>query len=239
MSEAGAQEPAPAPGALEAQARALHESAIVVDGHNDLPWRIRSTWGLDLDAVDLARRRTDGHTDMVRLREGGVDVQWWAAYVPVRYEGRDATRVALEQMDLIRRLAARYPELEMAYGLDDVRRITDEGRIASLIGVEGGHAIANSLPTLRRLYEAGARYLTLTHSATLAWADAAGDVARHGGLTEFGRQVVQEMNRLGMLVDLSHVTAETMRDALATTRAPVIFSHSSARALADHPRNVP
>ncbi len=224
----------------EARAREIHEAAILVDGHNDLPWRIRGRWGLDLSDVDLDAPLPDGHTDLPRLREGGVDVQFWAAYVPVRFAGPEATVVALEQIDLIQRFTAAYPEqMEMAYSADDVERIVGRGRIASMIGIEGGHAIANSLPVLRELYEAGARYLTLTHSATLAWADAAGDDRAHGGLTEFGRKVVREMNRLGMLVDLSHVTAEVMEDALETTRAPVIFSHSSARAIAEHPRNVP
>ncbi|MFQ5689105.1 MAG: membrane dipeptidase [Gemmatimonadota bacterium] len=225
---------------LPEHVQALHERSIVVDGHNDLPWRIRETWGLGFEGMHLDRRLDDGHTDLIRLREGGVDVQFWAAWVPTEYMSSEATVVALEQMDVIKRLAARYPDdLEMAYSVADIRRITGEGKIASLIGIEGGHSISNSIPVLRQLYEAGARYLTLTHSATLAWADAAGDTAIHHGLTDFGRRVVREMNRLGMLVDLSHVTAETMRDALAVTRAPVIFSHSSARAVADHPRNVP
>ncbi len=160
--------------------------------------------------------------------------------MPVRFIGPDARVVALEQIDLIKRFTESYPEhLEMAYSLADIQRITGKGRIASLIGIEGGHAITNSLPVLQELYETGARYMTLTHSATLAWVDAAGDEPRHAGLTDFGREVVREMNRLGMLVDISHVTAQAARDALAATRAPVIFSHSSARAIADHPRNVP
>ncbi len=222
------------------RARELHDAAIVVDGHNDLPWRIRGEWGLDADSVDLAQRLPRGHTDLVRLREGGVDVQFWAAYVPVSFIGRGAPAVAFEQIEMIKRIAARYPEeLETAYTLDDVRRITGDGRIASLIAVEGGHAIDNSLTTLRDLFEAGARYLTLTHNATLDWVDAATDEPRNGGLSDFGREVVREMNRLGMLVDLSHVSAAAMHDALDVTTAPVIFSHSSARALADHPRNVP
>lgn len=222
------------------RARQLHRAATLVDGHNDLPWRIRETWGLDLSPVHLDRRLPDGHTDIPRLRDGGVDVQFWAAYVPVRFIGPRATVVALEQIDLIKRFTARYPDaLEMAYGSADIDRIVGQGKIASMIGIEGGHAIANSLPVLRELYGAGARYMTLTHSGTLAWADAAGDTVVHHGLTPFGRKVVREMNRLGMLVDISHVTAEVMRDVLQVTRAPVIFSHSSARALADHPRNVP
>jgi membrane dipeptidase len=219
---------------------ALHHRAVVVDGHNDLPWRLRGLHGLDLGPVRFDERWTDGHTDLPRLREGGVDVQFWAAYVPVRFEGPDAFRVAREQIDLIRRLVERYPDdLELALSSEDVRTALDGGRIASMIGVEGGHAIDNSLEALRDLYESGARYLTLTHSATLDWVDAAGDTPRSGGLSEFGREVVREMNRLGMLVDISHVTAEAMRAVLDVATAPVIFSHSSARALADHPRNVP
>ena len=230
----------PEAGSVEERARRLHREAIVVDGHNDLPWRIRDRWGLELERVELDRRLEEGHTDLVRLREGGVDVQFWAAYVPVRYMEQGAYRMTLEQIDLIERLTERYPDvLEMAYSASDVRRIVDDGRIASMIGVEGGHAIENSLDRLRELYEAGARYMTFTHSATLDWVDAAGDEARHGGLTEFGREVVREMNRLGMMVDISHVTAEAMRDVLDASSAPVIFSHSSCRALADHPRNVP
>ncbi len=222
------------------EARRIHRDAIVVDGHNDLPWRIRQQAALDVERMGVGTGRPDGHTDIPRLREGGVDVQFWAAYVESEYIGDGATPIALEQIDLIKRLAAAYPaDLEMAYSTTDIERIVGEGKIASLIGIEGGHAISNSLPVLRELYRAGARYMTLTHSKTLAWADAAGDTAVHGGLTSFGREVVGEMNRLGMLVDLSHVTDEAMRDALETARAPVIYSHSSARAIADHPRNVP
>lgn len=219
---------------------ALHHRAIVVDGHNDLPWRLRGLFGLDLEPVHFDERWADGHTDLPRLRDGGVDVQFWAAYVPVRFEGADAVRVAREQIDLIRRLIERYPEdLALALSSEDVRAAVEAGRIASMIGVEGGHAIDNSLEALRDLYDRGARYLTLTHSATLDWADAAGDTPRNAGLSAFGRDVVREMNRLGMMVDISHVTAEAMHAVLDVSEAPVIFSHSSARALADHPRNVP
>ncbi len=225
---------------VDDEAQRIHRDAIVVDGHNDLPWRIRQQAALDVEGMAFGTGRPDGHTDLPRLREGGVDVQFWAAYVETEYIGDGATPIALEQIDLIKRLASAYPaDLEMAYSTADIERIVGEGKIASLIGIEGGHAISNSLPVLRELYRAGARYMTLTHSKTLAWADAAGDTAAHGGLTAFGREVVVEMNRLGMLVDLSHVTDEAMRDALEVARAPVIFSHSSARAIADHPRNVP
>ncbi len=225
---------------VDERALRIHARAIVVDGHNDLPWRIREQGDLDVRRMGLETRSAEGHTDIPRLREGGVDVQFWAAYVPVWFIDAGATAIVLEQIDLIKRLAGAHPDdLEMAYSTADIERIVAEGRIASLIGIEGGHAISNSLPVLRELYRAGARYMTLTHSKTLAWADAAGDTAIHGGLTPFGREVVGEMNRLGMLVDLSHVTTEAMLDALETSEAPVIFSHSSARAVADHPRNVP
>jgi membrane dipeptidase len=235
-----AQEAGEASRSLEERARSLHEDALVVDGHNDLPWRIRGETGLALEPMNLDRRLEEGHTDLVRLREGGVDAQFWSVWVPPSRMGEDATELILEQIDLVKRMADRHPgHLRMAYSADDVVEIAATGRTASLLGAEGGHAIGNSLPVLRELYRAGVRYMTLTHSRTLAWADAAGDSARHGGLTDFGRRVVREMNRLGMLVDLSHVTAEAMRDALEASEAPVIFSHSSARALADHPRNVP
>lgn len=225
---------------VDERARRIHARAIVVDGHNDLPWRIREEGALDVSHMGLGTRSAEGHTDIPRLREGGIDVQFWAAYVPVGFIDAGATAIVLEQIDLIKRLAAAHPDdLEMAYSMADIERIVAEGKIASLIGIEGGHAISNSLPVLRELYGAGARYMTLTHTKTLPWADAAGDTVIHGGLTPFGREVVGEMNRLGMLVDLSHVTADAMLDALETSEAPVIFSHSSARAVADHPRNVP
>ncbi|MGH7545526.1 MAG: dipeptidase [Gemmatimonadota bacterium] len=222
-----------------ARARRIHREAIVIDGHNDLPWRIREEFGASLGSLDLARRHEDGHTDLPRLQEGGVDAQFFAAYVPVDFIGRGALRVCLEQIDLIHRLAERYPELDMAYTAADVRRIAAAGRIAALIGIEGGHCIENSIGTLRKVYDLGARYMTLTHANTLDWADAATDSARHEGLTPFGEEIVREMNRLGMLVDLSHVSPETMRDAIRVSVAPVLFSHSSARAVADHVRNVP
>lgn len=222
-----------------ARAAAIHEAAIVIDGHNDLPWRLRKRFKADFTEFDLAERHQHGHTDIPRLREGGVSAQFWAAYVPTEFIGRGAARIAFEQIDLIKRMTARYAELEMAYSAADVRRIKSSGRIASLIGVEGGHAIENSLGILRSFYELGARYLTLTHSDTIDWADAATDRPRHSGLTDFGEEVVREMNRLGMLVDISHVSAKTMADVLRVSRAPVIASHSNARSVADHARNVP
>ena len=220
------------------EAARIHEEAIVVDGHNDLPWRIRGEAALEIEPLRLDQRNEEGHTDIPRMQEGGLDVQWWSVYVDPDIHGPEATAVQLEEIDVAKRLCRTYPELEMAYTPDDVDRITEAGRTACLLGMEGGHVISNSIPVLRQLYEAGARYLTLTHFRTLSWADAAGDVT-HGGLTQFGEEVVREMNRLGMVVDLSHVSDQTMTDALRVSEAPVIFSHSGARAVADHPRNVP
>jgi membrane dipeptidase len=235
-------------------ARALRvlRTAPVMDGHNDLPWRIRedSAHPGDVEAYDL-RTHTPGMTDLPRLRTGHVGAQFWSVYLPG--EPGDATyapngsvsskpgyaRVQLEQIDIARRVIARYPEMRWTPTSGDVRAAMKGGKIASLLGMEGGHAIENSLGALRAYYELGARYMTLTHNVTLDWADAANDVAKHGGLTPFGREVVREMNRLGMLVDLSHVSPGTMSDALDVAEAPVIFSHSSARAIADVPRNVP
>ncbi|HEX5726688.1 MAG TPA: dipeptidase [Longimicrobiaceae bacterium] len=226
--------------ALLERARRLHRQVPMVDGHNDLPWEIRQKAGLDLARLDFQGPQPRQHTDIPRLRAGGVGGVFWAAYVPVDAVGREgAAHVALEQIDLIHRMTAHSPDLEPALTAADIERAHRAGKIASLIGIEGGHAIENSLGTLRQFYALGVRYLTLTHANTLDWADAATDQARHGGLTRFGEEVVREMNRLGMLVDLSHVSPETMHDALRVSEAPVIFSHSSARAVADHPRNVP
>ncbi len=224
----------------------------VLDGHNDLPWRIRedSVHPRDVVGYDL-RSGTPGMTDLARLRQGRVGAQFWSVYIPGERE--DATyrrngtvssvpgyaRVQLEQIDIARRVIARYPALRWTPSSAAVRQAMRQGAVASLLGMEGGHAIENSLEALRQYYDLGARYMTLTHNVTLDWADAALDSATHGGLTPFGREVVHEMNRLGMLVDLSHVSPGTMSDALDATEAPVIFSHSAARALVDHPRNVP
>lgn len=224
---------------VEERARRVHEEAVVVDGHNDLPWRIRGETQLEISPLHLDRRNEEGHTDIPRMLEGGLDVQFWSVYVNAEFRGPEATAVQLEQIDVAKRFCRKYPQLEMAYTADDVDRIVGEERIACLLGMEGGHVISNSIPVLRQLYEAGARYLTLTHFRTLSWADAAGGEALHGGLSQFGEEVVREMNRLGMIVDLSHVSAQTMRDAIRVSEAPVIFSHSGARALHDHPRNVP
>ena len=224
-----------------ARARRLLETHPLVDGHNDLPWEIRTQRNhpMDVEAYDL-RKATPGHTDLARLREGRVGAQFWSIYVPGEVRDSGYARIQLEEFDIARRMIARYPELLVpAYSADDIEKAFREKKIGSLQGMEGGHVLENSLGALRSYYDLGARYLTLTHNVTLDWADAASDSARHGGLTDFGREVVREMNRLGMLVDLSHVSPATMSDALDVTRAPVIFSHSSARALTDHVRNVP
>jgi membrane dipeptidase len=232
---------APAPDAALAHARALLRSTLLIDGHNDLPWEIRRAEGhpLDVAAYDL-RARSPKHTDLERLKQGQVAAQFWSIYIDGEMRDSGYARVQLEQFDIARRMIARYPDrLAFALTADDIDRAVKRGRIASLLGMEGGHAIENSLGVLRSYYALGARYMTLTHNVTLDWADAALDTARHQGLTEFGREVVREMNRLGMLVDLSHVSPGVMSDALDVSEAPVIFSHSAARALVDHPRNVP
>jgi membrane dipeptidase len=226
--------------ALE-HARKLLRSTPLIDGHNDLPWEIRTfkEAPMDVAAYDL-RKRTPKHTDLGRLKDGLVGAQFWSIYIPGEIKDSGYARVQLEQFDIARRMIARYPDrLAPAFTADDIERSFKRGRIASLLGMEGGHAIENSLGALRAYYALGARYLTLTHNVTLDWADAALDSVRHDGLTEFGREVVREMNRLGMLVDLSHVSPGTMSDALDVSEAPVIFSPSAARALTDHPRNVP
>ncbi|RSS57737.1 membrane dipeptidase, partial [Streptomyces sp. WAC07061] len=226
---------------LLAQARELLTEYPVVDGHNDLPWALRQQVRYDLDRRDIAGDQSDHlHTDLPRLRAGGVGAQFWSVYVRSDYSGDEAVSATLEQIDAVGQLITRYPDsLVRALTADDMEAARAEGRIASLMGAEGGHSINNSLATLRALHQLGVRYMTLTHNDTIDWADSATDEPRHGGLTGFGREVVREMNRIGMLVDLSHVAATTMRDALDTSRAPVIFSHSSARAVCDHPRNVP
>ncbi|MEX0677652.1 MAG: dipeptidase [Pirellulales bacterium] len=223
------------------RAREIHNRAILVDGHNDLPWQVRTRGSSTFEKLDIAQPQPAMHTDIPRLRAGGVRAQFWSVYVPAgtRRDGK-ALSMTLEQIAIVKAMMKRYPEtFELALSVDDVERICGQGKIASLIGVEGGHSIENSLSVLRQLYEQGARYMTLTHSDTLDWADSATDEERHGGLTPFGEEVVREMNRLGMLVDISHVSVPTMKQAIRTSRAPVIFSHSSARAVADHPRNVP
>jgi membrane dipeptidase len=221
----------------------------LIDGHNDLPWEIRERYKSDFAKVDLSadtRHLPLGvdqaalMTDIPRLRAGHVGAQFWSVWIPVSVQGFEAVQMTLEQIDLVKRMAARYPaDFAMAYTVADIQRIHKAHKIASLIGIEGGHQINNSLAVLRQMYDMGARYMTLTHTSNTAWADSATDAPAHNGLTPFGVEVVKEMNRLGMLVDLSHVSPDTMRAALAASQAPAIFSHSSARALDDHPRNVP
>src|SRR5665811_22758 len=224
-----------------ARAKRILKQTPLIDGHNDLPWRIRedSVARGNVDAYDL-RRRTPGHTDLDRLKKGMIGAQFWSVYTPGEYRDSGYARVQLEQIDIARRFIAKYPDrLALALSTDDIRRDFRQGRIGSLLGLEGGHGIENSLGALRAYYDLGVRYMTLTHNVTLDWADAALDSAKHKGLTPFGDSVVREMNRLGMLVDLSHVSPATMSAALNVSQAPVIFSHSGARALVDVPRNVP
>jgi membrane dipeptidase len=223
-----------------AAASAVLSRFPLIDGHNDLAWALREAGLADPAKTDISRPVDFTHTDLPRLRAGGVGAQFWSVYVPAELQGDAAVAATLEQIDLVRGLIARYPQaLEFAVSAADVDRITSAGRIASLLGAEGGHSIASSLGTLRALYQLGVRYMTLTHNLNLPWADSGTDSPAAGGLTEFGREVVREMQRLGMLVDLSHVAATTMSDALEAATAPVIFSHSSARAVCEHPRNVP
>jgi membrane dipeptidase len=236
--------------ALSARIDRVLTETPVIDGHNDLPWEIRSQFG-NVGNIDLAagtsnlRGKTGDKavhlmTDIPRARKGHLGAQFWSVWIPTSVTGPEAVQMTLEQIDIVRTMVAKYPQdFEMASTADDIQRIEKSGRIASLIGVEGGHQINNSLPVLRDYYALGVRYLTLTHGKNTDWADSATDKPVHHGLTPFGRVVVHEMNRLGMLVDLSHVSPDTMKAALETTKAPVIFSHSSARALDDHPRDVP
>lgn len=213
----------------------------VVDGHNDLPWALRERVRYDLDRMDIAADQTGRiHTDIPRLRTGGVGAQFWSVYVRSDMAGDDAVSATLEQIDVVAQLLERYPaDLARALTAEDMEKARGEGRIASLMGAEGGHSINNSLATLRALHTLGVRYMTLTHNDNIAWADSATDEVGVGGLSAFGHEVVREMNRIGMLVDLSHVADSTMRHALATSVAPVVFSHSSSRAVCDHPRNIP
>jgi len=223
-------------------ARKIHSEGFVFDGHNDLPWMVRTEAGSSFDQADLKKSLGPKfHTDIARLRAGNVGAQFWSVYIPASAskEGK-ALLQTMEQIQLVHTMVRRYPEtFELARTADDVIRIQKSGKIASLIGVEGGHCIEDSIENLRRLHRLGAGYMTLTHSDTLAWADAATDDPQHDGLTPFGEEVVREMNALGMLVDLSHVSDETMKDAIRISTAPIIFSHSSARTIAGHPRNVP
>lgn len=223
--------------------RILRETPLI-DGHNDVPENIAGRFKSHLEAIDFAAGTATlvppMHTDIPRLKAGGVGGQFWSVWVSPQVPGADAVQAAFDQIDLVKRLVDRYPEaFELARTADDIVRIHKAGRIASLIGIEGGHAINDSLATLREMYRAGGRYMTLTHWSNNHWADAATDAPQHGGLTAFGVMVILEMNRLGMLVDLSHVSDQTMNTVLDVSKAPVIFSHSSARAINGHPRNVP
>ena len=226
---------------LLARARALLRASPLIDGHNDFPMALQENNAQrDLDRLDIRMSQPKLHTDIPRLRQGGVGGQFWSVYVPATLQGGDAVRATLDQIDVVYRMVRKYPDtFELATTAADVERIFKAGRIASLIGMEGGHSIANSLATLRMFHALGARYMTLTHSANIAWADSGTDKSKLGGLSAFGEEVVREMNRLGMLVDLSHTSADTMDDAIRVSEAPVIFSHSDARALNDHGRNVP
>jgi membrane dipeptidase len=222
-----------------ARAKALHRAVPMIDTHNDLPEMIRGRAHNDLGLMDPDRPLENIDTDIPRMKQGMVGGQFWAAYVPASFVDKGGATYALEQIDVIHRMVDRSPSLGWATTAAGIIRVHGRGKIASLIGIEGGYAIENSLANLRMFYQLGVRYMTLTHGGNTAWADAATDQPRHGGLTAFGKEVVREMNRLGMMVDLSHVSDGTMRDAIKVSEAPVIFSHSSARALADHARNVP
>jgi membrane dipeptidase len=226
------------------RAVALLGAAQLADGHNDLPWALRHIAGPDpaaaVASTDLTTVQPGLHTDIPRLRQGGVGLQFWSVYVPCQFEGHSAVTAVLEQIELVYQLVARYPgDLALASTADEAEAAFRSGKIASMLGAEGGHSIAGSLGVLRALRRLGVRYMTLTHNLNTPWADSATDEPEHNGLTDFGRDVVREMNRIGMLVDLSHVAPSTMHDALATSTAPVVFTHSSCRAVNDHPRNVP
>lgn len=246
LPAASAADPKPAsppkPVVLSEEAIRIHQDAPVIDGHNDLPWELRRKDGLAFRNIDLRRPQPGFHTDIPRLRKGGVGAQFWSAYVPVETTRNPgvAVKQTLEQIDVIHRMVRQYPDaFEMASTAADVERIRAAGKIAGMIGVEGGHSIDGSLAILRDYYRLGVRYMTLAHSENTPWADSATDTPKVGGLSPFGEEVVREMNAIGMMVDLSHVSPDCMKAALRVTTAPVIFSHSSARALADHPRNVP
>ena len=222
------------------RARALHRQSPMIDTHNDYPWVVRDKGGRDLARLDMRQAQPAIMTDIGRLRAGGVGGQFWSVYVPASLQGQSAVTATLEEIDIVHQMVKRYPDVfELASTADDIDRIFKAGRIASLMGMEGGHSIDSSLGALRTFYRLGARYMTLTHGKNVPWADSATDKPEHGGLTPFGEEVVKEMNWLGMLVDLSHVSPETMEDAIRVTTAPVIFSHSSSRAVCDHARNVP
>ena len=226
---------------LTEEGQKVHAATFVFDGHNDLPWEMRTKAASSFDKRDIREPQKAMHTDIPRLKQGNVGAQFWSVYVPADTAKKGtALQQTLEQIELVQEMLRRYPDVfEQARTAADVERIQKSGKIASLIGVEGGHAIEDSIENLRRLHKLGAGYMTLTHSDTLTWADSATDTGKSQGLSPFGEEIVREMNRLGMLVDLSHVSDETMQDAIRVSRAPIIYSHSSARAIARHPRNVP
>jgi membrane dipeptidase len=224
-----------------ARARSLHKQVPLIDGHNDYPWALRQTDpGRDFSKADITGSVPALMTDIPRLRQGGVGGQFWSVYVPSSMQGKEAVRATLEQIDIVHRMVRKWPTVfELVRTASDAERAFKNGRVASMIGMEGGHSIDGSLATLRMMHALGVGYMTLTHSANVPWADAATGAPEHGGLSAFGEEVVREMNWLGMLVDLSHVSPETMADAIRVSEAPVIFSHSSAKAVANVARNVP
>jgi membrane dipeptidase len=219
----------------------IHQSGLLFDGHNDLPWQIRKLAGGSFDQMDIKLQQPKLQTDIPKLKRSGLKAQFWSVYVSADAAlTGDSLLRTLEQIDLVHEMVRRYPDtFALANSADDIEPIARSGKIASMLGVEGGYSMENELSNLKRFHDRGVRYMTLTHSKTTDWADSCGDKPRHGGLSPFGEEVVREMNRLGMLVDLSHVSDETMDDALRVTRAPVVFSHSSVRAICDKPRNIP
>ncbi|MCA9109090.1 MAG: dipeptidase [Planctomycetaceae bacterium] len=226
---------------LTEQGGQVHRAGLLFDGHNDLAWRMRELGSPSFDVFDIRLNQPKLHTDINRLRSGHVGAQFWSVYVPADTAASGSSLLqTIQQIELIHNMVKRYPDIfEMASDADDVERIAGTGKIASMLGIEGGYSIESSLGNIQRLYDLGCRYMTLTHSTSLEWADSATDEPICGGLSEFGQDVIREMNRVGMLVDLSHVSVDCMRASLNITEAPVIFSHSSARAITDHPRNVP
>lgn len=228
------------PPKVSSEAQRIHDSGFLFDGHNDLPWQIRKLAGGSFEKYDISQTQPELHTDLIKLKSSGLKAQFWSVYVSAdTIDSGDSLLRTLEQIDIVKRMYRRYPEtFAPAKNVADLKRISAGGKIASMMGVEGGHSIEGSLQMLSKFYDEGVRYMTLTHSRSLDWAGSCNEGPQQG-LSPFGEEVVREMNRLGMLVDLSHVSLQTMKDALQVSRAPVIFSHSSARAICDHPRNVP
>lgn len=226
---------------LTDEGRAVHESGMLFDGHNDLPWQMRKIGQSSFDQLDISKPQPTLHTDIARLREGGLKAQFWSVYVPASTDGEGTALLqTVQQIDLVKVMVNRYPEtFELASTVADIRRIAKAGKIASMMGIEGGYSIESNLDNIERFYDMGCRYMTLTHSKSLQWADSATDEPICGGISAFGVRVIAEMNRVGMLIDLSHVSPDCMKQSLAVTKAPVIFSHSSALSINDHPRNVP